>query len=98
MFLYVFFFAFLLFFSVHVSNLFLCRAMCSHLVLRCHAWPKDMVFEPALTMEDSIEYFFGNVKSCGASPGTSGSVTIANAVQNIQLLHTRLQRRGTQAG
>lgn len=66
--------------------------MCAHLVLRSQCWPADTVWEPCTTMEDSIEYFFGQVKTVGLNQGTAGSTTIANAIQNMQLIHTRQQR------
>ena len=50
-----------------------------------------------MTMEDSIEYFFGLLKTIGVGQGSSGSTTIANAVMNTQLVRTRQQRNPSQA-
>lgn len=66
-----------------------------HMVLRMHSFPQsDAVMEPCLTMEDSIEHFFGRVKTCKRE---TGSTTVATALQAASLLHLRQKRKPAQA-
>ena len=67
------------------------RSMCAHLLLRCGAWPKDVVFEPRYQMEDAIEHFFSSVKCI--KKDIKGSLTIANSIGSAHLLHSRQRRR-----
>lgn len=60
--------------------------MLGNLVLRLHNWPSNMVLEPSLCAEDSIEHFFGQVKT--QRRGTHGTSSTANSIQSTQLLHS----------
>lgn len=71
--------------------------MCAHLVLRCHGWPADVVFEPAEQMEDAIEYYFGHLKTGNLNQGRAGGITLANGILNAQLIHMRQQRSTSKA-
>lgn len=70
--------------------------MLANLALRLHAWPEDITCEPAMTMEDTIEYWFGLLKSW--KKGVNGTSTTANALMAAQLLHLRNSTHRTQAG
>lgn len=63
--------------------------MTASLLLRLSAYPPTAVFEPALCMEDCIEYFFGLLKTIKRN---TGSVTLASAIQSACLVHVRQQR------
>ncbi|CAK9033403.1 Uncharacterized protein SCF082_LOCUS20468 [Durusdinium trenchii] len=69
--------------------------MLANLALRLHAWPEDITCEPAMTMEDTIEYWFGLLKSW--KKGVNGTSTTANALMAAQLLHLRNSTHRTQA-
>lgn len=58
-----------------------------HLLTRIIGWPKhqNFTFEPKFTQEDSIEFFFGRIKT--GKRGVHGSATTSNSIQSTQLLH-----------
>ena len=58
--------------------------MLAHAILRFHSWPASACYEPSLCMEDSIERWFGRVKTCKR---LAGSLTTANSIQAAHLLH-----------
>lgn len=84
--------------SLDIHLFFLCfndvRSMVSHLVLRMCSWPRDLVCEPAKTMEDAIEHFFSLMKTVKKQPG---SITVGNAIAATHLLHLRQSRKPVQA-
>ena len=69
--------------------------MQAHLLTRLQAWPADATFEPAFTTEESIEFFFGQVKT--QKRGSHGTASTANAIQGAQLLHLKRAQKPTQA-
>ena len=68
--------------------------MAAHLILRCMHWGQETVFQPSKTMEDSIEHFFGMMKTLKKQ---SGTITLANSIAATHLLHCRQSRKPPQA-
>lgn len=71
--------------------------MLSHLIVRSVSWPKHLTFEPQMTMEDSIEYFFGRVKSQKRGQ-SAGTLDTAGSIHACQLLHLWQTQRYPKAG
>ena len=72
--------------------------MLAHAVLRVAAWRKDLVFEPSLTVEDSIERMFGWLMFGWLKTikrGCSGTTTVAGSILASHLIHLRQSRPGT---
>jgi hypothetical protein len=69
--------------------------MSAHLILRCSAWPSSIIFEPQYQMEDSIEHWFGLIKSVKKT--VRGGMTLANSIGAAHLQHVRQNRQPKEA-
>ena len=70
--------------------------MLGNLLLRLHGWPLEAVFEPVYTMENAIEFWFGQVKTF--KRGVHGTATTANSIMAAQLLHFKQAKKVPKAG
>lgn len=61
--------------------------MLSNLIVRLEGWPLSTTCEPAFCMEDTLEFFFGEIKTC--KKGVHGTASTANSIAAAQLLHLR---------
>ena len=73
-------------FLPHVTTINLLK-MVSHLILRLCGWPSHIHFEPSCCMEDSVEFWFGTLKSF--KRGVHGTCSTSNAIQATQLQHLK---------
>lgn len=63
-------------------------SMLTHQILRLYAWDPKHIFEPVCQMEDSIEYFFGQIKTQRRGLN-GGSCTVANSIAAAQMVHLK---------